>query len=203
MKIAFCGAGGVGKTTLAKELAKDLGLSFVPSVSRQVFQEFGWTEDRQRTATPEENWKLQRTIFERRILRDQGLTEGVADRSLLDHLSYCYLRCDQALDAAIIDLLEEQTRKSLKELTILFYVPLPTWRAPSDGMREDGMGYRVHYDAIMRGLIDKLRQPIVVLKYDDHQVRMRWIMHSLSYHGVAGKVRVPTHRLEVAEAGVR
>ena len=72
MKIGFIGTGGTGKTSTIKQLG-DLGLPLLESVSRAVFKEWGWKEEDQRKATPELVWKFQKTIFDRKLIQEEGL----------------------------------------------------------------------------------------------------------------------------------
>ena len=63
MKIAFTGAGGTGKTTLAKHLSEKWGVPYVGSVSREVMAEQGISsEAEQASMTDEQLLVLQHAV---------------------------------------------------------------------------------------------------------------------------------------------
>ena len=163
MRIGHCGTGGTGKTTLAKALAEVLNLDFRPSVVREVFAEFGWTEANQRKATPEENWRLQREIFERKIFQDQRFGKDVImDRTPIDHLAYCLFRCEEALDEQLLRDLEAQAAEEVQKYDLIIYHPIPSWKPKDDGMRENSFAYRTIIDKLIVGYLLDFRCAFVV-----------------------------------------
>lgn len=163
MRIAFTGPGGTGKTTTAKRVAKEIGLSFRPSVVRAVFEEWGWTEARQRSATPEECWRLQKAIFDAKLAEERTFIEGIADRSVLDHFIYTTYRCTDYIERSTLESLEELTLESLEKLDLLIYTPLYGWDPPDDGLRENSRAYRYILDLAWKGFLNKYQIQHLIL----------------------------------------
>lgn len=153
--IGFTGTGGTGKTTTAKALAKELGLTFQPSVSRSVFERHGITEADQRNMTAEENLKLQLEIFEARRWQLREKPFGVYDRTLLDQLVYTLYRGGPAVSEVLYRNLCEDVLSDLTRHVVVFYCPMTTFAGSADGFREDGFGYRLTID-LMNQAMQKL-----------------------------------------------
>jgi predicted ATPase len=81
-KIVLTGASGVGKTTLAKELAQRLGLPFIPEIGRQLCLAKGFQRIGDIPEGEQENFK--REVLEAQIKHESDLSEFIADRSAID-----------------------------------------------------------------------------------------------------------------------
>ncbi len=94
LQIAVCGAHGVGKTTLAKKLADELKVKYLPEVARELIEllDFAWKdEDEEYVAKFEEAiYYWYKFVFE--YLSDYNCSY-VADRSLYDVAAYCLWHC--------------------------------------------------------------------------------------------------------------
>jgi len=157
MKIGFIGVGGTGKTTTIRQLG-DLGLPVLESVSRAVFKEWGWKEEDQRSAPPEMVWKFQKTIFDRKLLQEAGVEHFLSDRTLLDHLTYCFLRAGRAVPEGAAREMLDLTRNNLTTYDFLFFFPNGLFDPGDDGMRDRDYVYGVLADATMRGLLNRFGQ---------------------------------------------
>lgn len=157
MKIGFIGTGGTGKTSTIQQLG-DLGLPLLESVSRAVFKEWGWKEEDQRKATPEQVWQFQKTIFDRKLLQEKGLENFLSDRTLLDHLTYCFLRAGRGVAEPAAREMLALTKNNLTTYDFLFFFPNGLFDPGDDGMREQDYVYGVLADATMRGLLNRFGQ---------------------------------------------
>jgi len=164
MFIGHVGTGGTGKTTLAQEIAGVLDLTYRPSVVREVYNEFGWTEESQRLATTEACWKLQKEIFKRKMYQDKYYhKDTVVDRTPVDHLAYCIYRCEKVLIELVLKDYEKETRIGMEKYDLVIYHPIPGWRAEDDGMREGQYSYRRIIDVIMLGYLNSFETPYIVV----------------------------------------
>jgi len=163
MRIGHVGTGGTGKTMLAMAVADVLDLEYRPSVVREVFGEFGWNEAAQRSATPEQCWKLQKEMFDRKLYQDKYYGKDVVfDRTPIDHLTYCLYRCERALDEKTLKEIEELARVEMHKYDIVIYHPIPKWTLKSDGLREEQYPYRAIIDAIMLGYLNRFDIPYIM-----------------------------------------
>lgn len=173
--IGFCGAGGVGKTTTAKLLAKELDLPFIESSSRAVFARRGLVEADQHKMTPQEQFALQTEIFESREELEAKIKEGVADRTLFDQTAYAMLRAASVITEKELEDRLSRARLSIIKYTHLFYFPLVTFPTATDGMRETTYGLRVNFDAILRWLLVRADVGVITVPTASVEERVGWI----------------------------
>jgi len=163
MRIGHTGTGSTGKTTLAKALADVLDLDYRPSVVREVFAEFGWTEENQRKATPADCWRLQEEIFNRKLYQDKRMGRDVVfDRIPIDHLAYCLFRCEAILTEEQLRSLEQRTQDETRKYDVVIYHPIPPWPPEEDGLRETTYPYRAIIDNLILAYLHKMEIPYVV-----------------------------------------
>ncbi len=91
-RIAFAGASGTGKTSLARPLAEALGLPLQPSFSRLVAAEMGLASPYDVDALGQRD-EFQRRVLGRTIVWQVGhhATGYVTDRTVWDALAYTFL----------------------------------------------------------------------------------------------------------------
>lgn len=159
MKIGFIGAGGTGKTTVLHLVADRLGLKPLPSVVRGVFEEFGVKQEaEQLTWTTERKWELQKAIFDRRLRVESEYSAGfISDRTILDHLNYCYIRAAEAMTDDNSINLENQVINNLADYTALIFFPAGQFIPAGDGFRQEGRAYQTLQDCFLRGFLCRHR----------------------------------------------
>lgn len=159
MKVGFVGTGGTGKTTTVL-LLEDLGLPYIKSTPRSVFTELGIVEVDQNKMTPEECWKVQQSMFGRKRVLDEQHPHGLFDRTLIDHLAYCYYRAADVISDNDAELMEHLVRKSIALYDLVCYFPILPFNG-NDGLRQQGLAYRAAIDALMLGFLHKFQVPYV------------------------------------------
>lgn len=152
-RVAFCGAGGTGKTTSVQHLVESVKLPTFESASRQVYKAEGLTEDKVLAMTGAEKLELQTRIFAKKVELDYN-HEYVTDRTLLDHFAYCLAYCAPYMDNATFNRYEAMTRTHMRgAYTHVFYFPWGSWTPPSDGVRQDLQSWQSQIDAIILGYL--------------------------------------------------
>lgn len=116
MRIAFCGLGGTGKTTIAKELEKSLLIQMVPSVSRAVMKSMDISSESMFKEMPvSEAWEFQKQVHH---LYGKGVLDnqyGIWDRSPFDVLAYSLVRCHTVMRAEDVNwVVDWATQMALK-----------------------------------------------------------------------------------------
>lgn len=158
-RIAFCGAGGTGKTTTANLLIEQgVDLPLLRSASRQVYEKEGLTEDIVAKMPLEEAWELQFRIFDRKIKEDDNhQTSGfIADRSILDHFAYCLLYCVKVIPNDEYPPLELSVISKMKNsYSHIFYFPYGLFEVDSDGVRSDKKSWQSAIDFLILGFLNK------------------------------------------------
>lgn len=104
MRIGFCGAHRVGKTTLALEIAKQLAIEFIPVSVSKSFAELGM--DVKSELSRGDTWAVQRRILERYKETANYVNEFVVDRTPYDFIAYTkhrYVTGFESYDAQCYD----------------------------------------------------------------------------------------------------
>lgn len=156
MKIAFTGAGGTGKTTLAKYLADKWSIPYVGSVSREVMAEMRVeSEMAQESMTVGMLYELQTAIMQRRRDKLAGLKDYVTDRCALDNYIYALRRCGPALTGDAIKEWEDLAVKDLLAQDLVFYAPTGMFKTEHDGIRVTEIAHQELMDVAMYGFLCK------------------------------------------------
>ena len=101
MRIAFAGASGTGKSTLANFLAKEYGLPVNPVGSRSVSAAMGFASpyDVDRAGKRSE---FQQRLLDEKLAWERDHEAFVTDRTTLDNLAYTTLHDVHSIDAATL-----------------------------------------------------------------------------------------------------
>ena len=142
MKIVIVGAQGVGKTTLANDLAEALKIDVLPEVARGMIEE-GYELDKKVTE------EIEYEILKRQVTLEQG-TKGdyIADRCLIDLMAYVMILFGHAGD--LIDAVNKELMKA--KYNIIFYIE-PEFEIEDDGVRSTDETFQSVLDAEIRLLL--------------------------------------------------
>ncbi len=152
-RIAFAGASGTGKTTLAERIAADLCLPICPVGSRPVSAAMGF-------ASPYDVDKAgRRAEFQRRLIAEKAAWERenpafVTDRTTLDNLAYTMLHDVHSVDAELL----AAVMSGVDRYTHVIYCPVEAFcNTAGDGARIAELTYQRLYDAALFGLLSMYR----------------------------------------------
>jgi hypothetical protein len=180
MKVAFSGAGGTGKSTIALWVAEQFGIPYVGSVGREAFKLMGIeSEAAQEGMSEEKLLELQWLIF--KLLQEKRKVHKhfVTDRLILDNYVYGLRRCGGLIDAARQKEWEEMAVQDLYSFDLVFYCPTGLFPVEGDGMRVAAQGYQTLIDSAIYGLLckhafDRMAGHVYVLNMID-QRRKDWV----------------------------
>jgi len=149
-RVAFCGASGTGKTTLAKWVEAETGVPFNPVGSRSVAKVMGFDnpydvdkagkrkEFQQRLLTEKLEWEREHSSF-------------VVDRTTLDNLVYTMFHDIYAIDHEVF----QAAKKGLARYTHIIYCPVEVFcKTGTDGNRVGGGEYGTVGDNTYHELFD-------------------------------------------------
>lgn len=149
LRIYVCGAHSTGKTTLARHIAKELGLPLINEVARQVIAEMELSFETLRVDVNRAG-EYQREVFKRQMEVEERYPNGFVSDRTFDNLAYAARHSTvipQLLDADCMRYFAK-VRESL-----VLYV-----RPHRECMANDGMREQVEWDEINRidGILDFL-----------------------------------------------
>lgn len=162
-RVMFFGPSGTGKTTLAKEVAKEYGIPFLdasystlipktkemPQVN-MLEDEKGWESLEQR--------ECQLLTLRGKLFR--GHMEFVSDRSYLDNLVFYIFKLSKSMaPCAIDDIRNEVIRMLERDCTHLIFVPytnrmLSSWVLEDNGKRITNQYFQWQLSQIYKGVLD-------------------------------------------------
>jgi hypothetical protein len=174
LRVAFCGASGTGKTTMAQTLSNLRGIPFNPVGSRSVSKEMGFE-------TPYDVDKAgKRAEFQKRLVISKTKWEKerdgfVTDRTTLDNIAYTMLHDIYAVDADLI----RQAVSGLSRYTHVIYCPVSVFCNPAgDTNRVQDLTYHELYDVLVQGLVTRYlprEVEFITLSISDNDQRQKWV----------------------------
>jgi hypothetical protein len=173
-RIAFCGASGTGKSTMAYWLAGTLGIPFNPVGSRSVASAMGFASPYDVDKAGKRAEFQRRLVVEKRAWEDAH-TEFVTDRTTLDNLAYMAFHDISTVDAALFD----QMVGGMRRYTHVIYCPVGVFcDLAGDSNRVDDMTYHELFDTMIESLATRhMRSGTEFGKVtvSDRDARLTWL----------------------------
>jgi hypothetical protein len=173
IRIAFAGASGTGKTTLATALAKEHSLPFCPVGSRSVAQSMGFENPYDVDAAGKRDEFQQLLVHRKSDWEREHLAHGfVTDRTHLDNLAYT---CGHAPKLAIDGGFRLEVAIAMRVYTHVIFCPIFAYHnVDSDPSRVDDDDYHRKYEDVLVSLFGSFMRgpPILWLTSSDPEVRI-------------------------------
>lgn len=148
MRIAFAGASGTGKTTLAEYVAKSRGLTTCPVGARSVAKAMGFDNpyDVDRAGRRSE---FQRRVFEEKRAWEAEHEDFVTDRTVFDCLAYLLI---EGGARSLRDGEVDEYAEAFERYDAVFLVPSVLFQDLSDPVRVQQRGYHEAHEAVVFGM---------------------------------------------------
>ncbi|MDI6709716.1 MAG: ATP-binding protein [Bacillota bacterium] len=168
MRVGLTGAQGVGKTTLARELARILGWRLIEEQARVVFARCPQTKGKFSSAF---QW---RCLAEQIRLEEDG-DDFIADRTVIDNAAY-WIKWRMAHSSSAENLAYyRRCQAQAAKYDLVVYVP-PEIPLVADGFRSTNTEYQAEMDwlisTLMRGLVPPKRRLTVTGSMDERAARV-------------------------------
>lgn len=141
MKIGIIGAQGVGKTTLAEALSKELEYPLIREVVRDVMKDMGITSPRELKGDVEKSTEFQRACLYRQIEEEGKHKNFISDRTTIDNAAY-WMKWHAHKNPSHVNTEYYKTAwENAKKYDLLVYVP-PEIPLVDDGVRSTDKDYQ-------------------------------------------------------------
>lgn len=177
--IAFCGAGGTGKTTTLNAFVEaHPDYNVIRSQSRATFVKHGvLTEDDQDRLSMRQRWDLQKEIQVAHWLYMKPFIEmkSIAERTQFDQLAYALQYCYQVIGPREYIWLNELATAAKPYYQSLFYFPLVEYPGVDDGMRTSHFGKRLQYDLLLQGVLRDFKVNTITMPMGSVEERVAFL----------------------------
>ncbi len=146
MKIAICGAQGVGKTTLAQALSAVLKIAMLPEAATLAL-EAGYKLDK------EASKELQFWILLKQFELQRASEHWISDRCYIDTIAYAQHLFFE--DKSMIDVIRSLTIPKLSEYDWIIYLPAGEFPIADDGIRSTDNDWQIKIDRIIKELLQE------------------------------------------------
>lgn len=188
MILLFTGAGGTGKTTMAKAAAERYGVPLLESSAREVQREFGLRhEDDQLTMSPSDLTALQTAISDRSWddickMATVGSCKGyISDRTMACRMAYRVLKGWAHMTEEELLMYEHRALSEFTSANLVVHCPTGLFDPPPGDFRTESNVQREAFDCIVRGIVDRFRPQINIMSMTvaDPETRVRHLHSAL------------------------
>lgn len=159
IRLAFTGASGTGKSTLAEAMAAKLGLPICPVGSRSVSKEMGF-ESPYDVDDAGKRAEFQQLLFAKKIAWERNQATGfVTDRTHLDNLAYTFMHSASTAESmrdAVICAMSVYTHVVLCKMSAFH-------NTGDDAARVHDVDYHRDYEDYLIGLLNTLDADLLAL----------------------------------------
>lgn len=169
MKLAFCGASGTGKSTLAKMWAESQGVPMNPIGARQVAASMGFESPYDVDKIPGMREKFQVELLNQKYEWEKSRPDFVTDRTYFDNLVYSLMHNGKHVNHEYVQKVEEYS--DIYDLIVLF--PVDVFQDLNDPVRVQDKAYHKTYEWILDKFIYGSRKFYKIHVVNDADPRSR------------------------------
>jgi hypothetical protein len=152
IRLAFCGASGTGKTTLAEYASRLWSLPINPVGSRSVAKEMGFDNPYDVDKTPQLRGEFQTRLVQAKMDWEKEHEDFVTDRTTFDNLAYTMMHNFKAVTKDLLDSAIEGGQR----YTHVFLCPMDSFfNVGTDPIRIKDRFYHETFELIAHGLTRK------------------------------------------------
>ncbi len=149
VKIGICGAQGVGKSTLAKALAKELGYPLIKEEARKIMKDMDIKSPKELQKNPDKGRKFQLACLRRQIAAEKKYTRFISDRTTIDNAAY-WLKWHAHKSRSVENMAYYTLAwENAEKYDLLVYI-LPGIPLIDDGVRSTNESYQAEMDMLIR-----------------------------------------------------
>jgi len=175
MKIAFTGASGTGKTTLAKYVSETFDLPLNPVGCRSTLKEMGFADIPAMEAAGSRA-RFQERLSTRKFIWESDRTDFVTDRSGFDDLAYAMLECP-------LDIQHDQiwrARRMLEDVDLIFWCPISVYqKLDGDPNRKVSSRYHAAFEQLLETVLDQYWSKVVRINSAELEHRKSQVAHEI------------------------
>jgi ABC-type branched-subunit amino acid transport system ATPase component len=150
-RVAFCGASGTGKSTLAKIVSDVLKIPMCNVGSREVAKQMGFNSPYD-VDQAGKRAEFQTRLVTAKIAWESEHRSFVTDRTHYDNMAYTLIHSHATVDQAYIDLIE--TGNSV--YTHIFYCPMQSFQnTGDDAARLHDRSYHLLHELVLEALVNR------------------------------------------------
>lgn len=162
IRVAFCGASGTGKSTLADSVINKYNFLLNPVGSRSVSRSMGFAAPYDVDAAGQRD-EFQRKLFEQKRDWEKSHDSFVSDRASFDNLVYATMHGARMKLEEIGEYVDAMHR-----YTHVVYCPVASFhRLGDDPARVKEIGYHHMFDLLLRALLAEYQTPCITLGHED------------------------------------
>ena len=158
LRIYLSGASGLGKTTLAKAVARELNISYVNTSASNIWEDFGVTSHQDAIQKSKENpswaYEYQKAILENRKQVLSQTPSFITDRSLIDNLVYFMDSNHTSEDyERYREQVQEMLNEDLQNYSVVFIRLIRpfSWQTEVNGKRISNEDYQIKSNLLFKG----------------------------------------------------
>lgn len=155
-RIGLIGSAGLGKSSVAAEVGKSLGVAFLKSkdITRPLLEARGYDSARCECVEKFLSEKeMEYEIVDKKINHEQLMTGGfITDRTTLECFAYALLSVEK-YSSDEIAMLERICKDNMRKYTHLFYFPYGDGWLEDNGIRTVNTYFQWKIDMLIRGLV--------------------------------------------------